>query len=131
MKKVTYRGSSLMSLAMPDDMKDRSCEGSLFFLPKQQKLISDEEYEYICDSHKEEAKLLRCQRMPLDEKIVLGKRKGLANSVNLRDAKDAKQYDGNKMHVEKAKKEAAKKPSVKKVQPQQAKKEEKKVKLKL
>jgi len=99
MKKVTYLGPSPASfINFPEDC-ERTCEGSIHFLPGQQKLVSDSEYEYIL-LNVENKKYIRIQKLPTEEKVVLGKRKGVANSEKLRDETKAIQFDGNKLHID-------------------------------
>lgn len=106
MKKVTYIGPSPVSfINFPEDC-ERTCKGSIHFLPNQQKIISDSEYESIMKEA--DVKHFRVHKLPMDEKVVLGKRKGVANSENLRDETKAMQFDGNKLHI-KAKKDSSKK----------------------
>lgn len=105
MKKVTYYGKNTVSFEGFSKACERSCEGALFFMPNQQKRITDGEYEHILSKYPHEVINLEVHKNPMDEKILLGKRKGAANSVSLRDPNKAKQFDGNKLHLEKAKSE--------------------------
>ncbi len=103
MKKVSYTGPRSMHFeGFPEKCErssERSSESSLIFLPNQQKLISDGEYDHIVEAYPHEVRYLRCQKLPSEERVVLGKRKGQANSAKPRDPKKAKQFDGNKLHI--------------------------------
>lgn len=111
MKKILYTGPRAVHFEGFEEKCERSCKGSLIFLPNQQKLISDGEYDHIREAYPHEVKYLRCQKLPSEERVVLGKRKGQANSAKPRDPEKAKQLDGNKLHIAaaKAKAEQAKK----------------------
>lgn len=108
MKKVTYVGPNQTSFEGFDKSCERSCKGALIFLPGQQKLITDDELKHIGDNCSHEMPNIRCQKLPTEERVLLGKRKGAANSAKPRSPEKAKQFDGNRLHLEKAK-EAAKK----------------------
>lgn len=100
MKKVTYYGLNPASFEGFPEGCERSCKGALFFSPNQQKLVSDAEYKHILSAYPHEAQNFEEYSDLKSERVLLGKRKGAANAVNLRDPEKVKQYDGNKLHVE-------------------------------
>ena len=108
MKKVSYTGPMQRHFEGFGKSCERTCKGSLIFLPNQQKLISDGEYDHIREAYPHEVKYLRCQKLPSEERVVLGKRKGQANSAKPRDPAKAKQMDGNLLHLAAAKVKQAK-----------------------
>ena len=100
MKKVTYYGLNPTSFeGFPKDC-ERSCEGALFFSPNQQKLVSDSEYEHLKSAYPHEAGNFEVHSDAKSEKVLLGKRKGAANAINLRDPKKVQQYDVNQLHID-------------------------------
>jgi hypothetical protein len=100
-KKVTYYGLNPASFEGFPEGCERSCDGALFFSPNQQKLITDGEYEHVTSAaYKHEAGNFEVHADAKGEKVLLGKRKGAANSINLRDPKKVQQYDGNQLHVD-------------------------------